>query len=1081
MKKLVLLALFTTLFSYIHTQDKWKVEEPKGSFTDVRFTVNEGTWMNLDVSPDGKEIAFDLLGDIYVMPITGGKAKPLAEGLPWEVHPRYSPDGKSISFTSDRGGGDNIWIMDRDGKNMKQVTKEKFRLCNNAVWMPDGEYLVAKKHFTSRRSLGSGEMWLYHHTGGAGQQLTKRKDDQLDVGEPWVSPDGNYVYYSEDMTKGPTFQYNKDPHKGIYMIRRYDRETGNVENVIGGPGGAVRPQISPDGKLLAFVRRVREKTVLYLHDLATGEQWPIFDDLHKDQMETWATFGVYPNYNFTPDGKNIIINAKGKIRKINIDSREATDIPFTVDVKRTMQDALVFEQEVAPETFESKMLRHVTSAPDKNSIAYSAMGHIWLASQPGGSPYRITTTEDLEFYPAFSKDNSSLAWVTWSDEGKGAVKYMNLRAGESSTKTITTEKGVYHSPNWSPSGEMIVYVKGGGNSVIGQTFGKETGVYCYDMTNGETWKVTEWGSNPSFSADGTRIYIQSYADGKKALKSVDLEGNDEKVLFTSKYATEFAPSPDDKWIAFRELFKVYVTTFPNSGKPVDLSAGMKSFPVYKATRDAGRYLHWSDTTTLHWAMGAQYFSRELKDCFLFVEGAPDSLPAIDTNGVHIKHEVKTDNPDGKVVLMGARVITMDGDEVIENGAILIEGNRIKKIDDANDFKIPADAYVMNCNGKTIMPGIVDVHAHMGQSWNGVGPQQQWSYVANLAYGVTTTHDPSANTEMIFSQSEMIKAGQMLGPRVYSTGTILYGAEGDFKAVVNSLDDARAHLRRMKAVGAFSVKSYNQPRRNQRQQIIQAAREQKMMVYPEGGSFFYHNMSQLMDGHTGIEHAIPVEPLYNDVITLWGNSKTGYTPTLVVGYGGLWGEEYWYQKTEVWKNERLLKYYPRGIIDSRSMRRGMAPDEDFHHFLIAEGCKNVVRAGGQVQLGAHGQLHGLGAHWELWMLQQGGMTNMEALRCATLFGARYIGMDKDIGSLEKGKLADLVIMDENPLENIRNSEKISHVMMNGRLYDAETMNEIGNREKKRLPFFWESDKGSDNFEWHDETNGYMAPRCSCHYH
>ncbi len=1062
----------------IHSQDKWKVEEAKGQFEEVRFTVTEGTWMNLDISPDGKEIAFDLLGDIYTLALAGGTATPIAEGLPWEVHPRYSPDGTKISFTSDRGGGDNIWIMDSDGKNMKQVTKEDFRLCNNAVWMPGGDYLVAKKHFTSGRSLGSGEMWLYHISGGSGQQLTKKKDDQLDIGEPCVSPDGKFVYFSEDMSQGPTFQYNKNPHEGIYMIRRYEQETGKVENITGGPGGAVRPQISPDGKLLAFVRRVREKTVLFLHDLATGEEWPIYDGLHKDQMETWATFGVYPNYDFTPDGKSIIINAKGKIFKVDLESRSASEIPFVVEVVRTVQTALVFPQEVAPRDFQSKMLRHVTTASDQNSIAYSAMGTIWMASLPGGSPYRITTSPEFEFYPAFSPDNSSLAWVSWSDANKGALHTMNLRAGESSMKTITTEMGFYHNPSWSPDGKKIVFIKGGGNSVLGNTFDKETGIYCHDFSTSETWKVCDQGNDPEFSADSKRIFYQTGEGENKVLKSIDLRGNDSKTLFTSKYATDFVPSPDNKWIAFQELFNVYVTTFPDAGQALDLSAGMKSFPVYKATRDAGSYLHWSDNKTLHWMMGPEYFSRELKNCFLFAEGAPDSLPKVDTTGITIKHEAKTDVPEGTIALTGARVITMNGEEVLENATVIIEGNRITKIGKAEEINVNDKVYVLNCEGKTIMPGIVDVHAHMGQSWNGISPQQQWSYLANLAYGVTTTHDPSANTEMIFSQSEMIKAGIMTGPRVYSTGTILYGAEGDFKAVVNSLDDARGHLRRMKAVGAFSVKSYNQPRRDQRQQIIQAARELKMMVYPEGGSFFSHNMTQLIDGHTGIEHAIPVAPIYNDVSTLWGKSKTGYTPTLIVGYGGLWGEEYWYQKTEVWKNEKLLRFYPRGIIDSRSMRRGMAPDEDFHHFRISQGCKAVLDAGGQVQLGAHGQLHGLGAHWELWMLQQGGMTNMEALRCATISGARYIGMDKDIGTLEKGKLADLVILDANPLDDIRNSEKISHVMMNGRLFDANTMNEIGNRPKPRLPFYWESAKGSGNFEWHEETGSCMEGACGC---
>ena len=325
---------------------------------------------------------------------------------------------------------------------------------------------------------------------------------------------------------------------------------------------------------------------------------------------------------------------------------------------------------------------------------------------------------------------------------------------------------------------------------------------------------------------------------------------------------------------------------------------------------------------------------------------------------------------------------------------------------------------------------------------------------SVAFGVTTMHDPSATTEGVFANSEMIKAGLMVGPRLYSTGTILYGAEGSFKAVVNNFDDAMSHLRRLRAVGAFSVKSYNQPRRDQRQQIIEAARSLKMMVVPEGGSTFFWNMAMILDGHTGIEHSIPVSPLYNDAITLLAKSKTGNTPTLIVSYGGLFGENYWYQNTKVWENERLLKFTPRDVIDPRSRRRTMAEEDDYNHIENAKAVKKMLDAGAKIQLGAHGQIQGLGAHWELWMLVQGGMTPLEAIRCATLYGAQYLGMDRDLGSIEQGKLADLVIMDKNPLENIRNSESISYVMKNGRLYEGATMNEIGNHARKRDLFFWE---------------------------
>lgn len=379
-----------------------------------------------------------------------------------------------------------------------------------------------------------------------------------------------------------------------------------------------------------------------------------------------------------------------------------------------------------------------------------------------------------------------------------------------------------------------------------------------------------------------------------------------------------------------------------------------------------------------------------------------------------------------------------------------------------------------------MPGFIDAHAHGNHFRSGITPQKHWAYYANLAYGVTTMHDPSANSEMVFAQSEMIKAGRMTGPRVFSTGTVLYGADGNFKAVVNSIDDARSALRRTQALGAFSVKSYNQPRREQRQQIIQAACELNMEVVPEGGSFFYHNLTMILDGHTTVEHNLPVAPLFNDVVQLWKNAKTGYTPTLIVSYASVSGEYYWYQHTNVWEKERLLRFTPRSVIDTRSRHRTMLPEEEYvnGHILISQSLKKLMDAGVLVNMGAHGQIQGIGAHWEIWMMQQGGMTNLQALRTATMNSATSLGLDRSIGSLEPGKLADLLVMDKNPLDNIRNTESIRYTMVNGRLYDAETMNEIGNNPRPRGLFFWETNKNATSFPWHDATE---VESCSCGQH
>ncbi|HWY37133.1 MAG TPA: amidohydrolase, partial [Bacteroidia bacterium] len=759
MKKAATSLLAITIMAFTLVKDdkdkkNWDVSNPPGKYTETEFTVSEGTWMNLDVSPDGKDIVFDLLGDIYSMPITGGEAKLLRGGLPLEIQPRFSSDGTKISFISDAGGGDNVWVMNRNGADAKQITKEDFRLLNNAVWCSNGNYLIARKHFTSTRSLGAGELWMYHISGGEGIQLNKRKNDQQDLGEPCVSPDGKFVYYSEDMYPGGYFQYNKDPNNQIYVIKRFSLEKGETEFVTGGVGGAQRPQISKDGKTLAFVKRVREKTVLYLRNLETGEEWPVYDKLTKDQQEAWAIFGVYSNFAWL-DANTIVIWAQGKIWKINITNSQATEIPFTAKCKHKIHEALKFKQEVAPDKFTVKAIRNAVTSPDEKYILFNAAGFLWKKDLPNGVPARLTGGTDFEFEPCFSPDGNEMAYVTWSDENSGAIMKMNL--SDKKITKLSPEKGIFRTPRFSPDSKWIVYQKEGGNDAQGAAFCVNPGLYMMPSGGGTATLITKEGENPRFAKDGKRIFFLSNEGENNAYKSCDLSGNEKRTHFTSKYTNDFVPGPDNNWVAYKELFKVYIAAFPETGRTIDLNAKTKAVPVAQVARDAGINIHWSaDGNKLHWTLGDEYFTNELKNRFAFLPGAPAKLLPMDSVGLKINLVLNTDKPSGWIALTNARIITMKGDEVIEGGTVLIKENRIVSVGKNGEVELPANAKLIDCSGKTIMPGIVDVHAHMNTFRYGLSPQKQWQYYTNLAYGVTTTHDPSSNTEMVFSQSEMVK-------------------------------------------------------------------------------------------------------------------------------------------------------------------------------------------------------------------------------------------------------------------------------------------------------------------------------------
>jgi imidazolonepropionase-like amidohydrolase/Tol biopolymer transport system component len=1041
-------------------EEKWDVENPPGPSKEVTIDTDQGTWLSLDVSPDGKEIAFDLLGDLYTIPLAGGEARALTHDVAWQMQPRYSPDGRSIAFTSDQGGGDNIWVMDRDGKNQRAVTKETFRLLNSPAWAPDGDFLVARKHFTATRSLGAGEMWLYHRTGGDGLQMTKRPNDQKDAGEPAFSPDGRYLYYSQDVTPGAVFEYNKDVNGEIFAIQRLDRTTGKTERLVTGPGGAVRPSPSPDGRLLAFVRRIRGKSVLHLYDLRSGEIWPLYDGLDRDMQETWSIHGVYPAMGWTPDSRSIVFWAGGKIHRLDVASRQVADIPFHVHTTRRVTEAVRFPVQVAPDRFDVKMLRWVEVSPQGDRVVYQALGRLWIRDLPNGTPRRLTRQEeDGEFYPSFSRDGRSIVYTTWNDGTLGAVKVISTDGAPGEGRALTPEPGHYVEPVFRPDGQEVVYRKIGGGNTRTPTWSAEQGIYRVSTASGmpaTPKRITEDGVRPHFGSANDRVYLLGFGEKDvRQLISIDLSGADKQAHLSSERATEFQVSPDGRWVAFRERFNAYVMPFVATGRAIDIGPKTTALPVARVSKAAGEYLRWSgDSKTLHWALGPELFSRDLKDAFAFLAGAPAKLPEPPARGLRIGFAEKTDVPSGSVVLSGGRIVTMKGDQVIEDGAIVVQGNRILAVGPRSAVQVPAGAKVVDTTGKTLIPGLIDVHWHGTFGNDGILPQENWVTYASLGFGVTTLHDPSNDTDTVFAAAELQRAGLITAPRIYSTGTILYGAAAPFTADIDSLDDARAHLYRQKAVGAISVKSYNQPRRDQRQQILAAARELGMMVVPEGGSLFEHNMTMVVDGHTGVEHALPVAHAYGDVRQLWSGTKVGYTPTLIVAYGGVWGENYWYAKTPVWADPRLLAFVPREVIDERARRPFLVPDEEWGHFYDARTVAELAHAGVHVQLGAHGQREGLGAHWELWMLVQGGLTPHEALRAGTLSGAEYLGMEKDLGSLEPGKLADIVVLDKDPLADIRNSESVALVVQNGRVYDGLTLDEQGNHPKKREPFFWQ---------------------------
>ena len=1051
----------------------------------LKFTTDEGTWMSLDLSPDGRTIVFDMLGDLYTIPASGGAATRITSGSGFDGQPRFAPDGKSIVFVSDRSGSENLWLVDPDGKRVRPLTRGPNQAFISPDFTPDGQYVVVSKN---------ADLWLYHVGGGSGLKLTGNTPPAPGGGGGGgaapanfmgasVSPDGRYIYAGA--RTGPA-GYNQ--MLGTTQVVMYDRQTGRLATRTLNLGTAFRPAISPDGKHLAYASRQMAVTGLKLRELASGDERWLAHDIQRDDIESRGSRDLLPGYSWTADSKAIILAHHGKIWSLDVASGRQAQIPFTAEVDQLIGDLVKFEYPVNDSVLTVRQVRGARPSPDGKRVAFSALDHLWIMDLPSGTPRRLTTATDGEHSPVWSPDGKYIAYVSWNEEG-GDVWRVPAAGGRA--EKLTTQTAFYDDIMYSPTGSRIVAARAPRQqrAVMNDEINPAlviTDLVWLPATGGATTFITSINNagRPHFTTDTSRIWIYESGDG---LVSMRWDGTDRKAHLQvtgfqqpnggpnarPSQASELQVSPDGSRVLASVNNRLFVVPLPVTGGTTPSISVQQptggALPFRRLSRIGGDFLGWSsDSKSVFYSLGRAFFQYDLARADSLAADSASRAPArpagagagagataagpnkpvYDAARTDISITAAKDRPSGSVVLRGARIITMKGDVVIARGDVVITSNRIAGVGEQGSVPVPAGAKVIDVSGKTIMPGLVDVHAHMWPQW-GVHSPQPYMYTVNLAYGVTTTRDPQTSTADVVSYGDAVDVGQIIGPRIYSTGPGIFVQDD-----ITSADDAKEVMRRYSEFyQTETIKQYMAGDRRQRQWVAMAARALQITPTLEGGLDFKKNMTEAMDGYAGIEHTLPIAPMYKDAVGLFAQSGTTWTPTLLVQYGGPWAENWWYEHYDILADPKLTHFTPFSELERRGLRRPQwFRDSEYSYRLFAEQAKKVVEAGGRVGLGGHGQLQGLGVHWELWSIASGGMKPMDALRVGTIFGAEAIGLQKHLGSIEAGKLADILILNANPLDDIRNTNTIEMVMKNGRLYEGNTLSEVWPRAKP-LPRQW----------------------------
>lgn len=1008
--------------------------------------------MNIDVAPDAESLVFDLLGDIYLLPIGGGKAIGLTAGHAWDQAPIFSPEGEFVYFVSDREGHKNVWRISLSDRSITQVTMADADVLGSLNWSQDGSYLIAGIGDVETRNT---EVILHSIDPGTGH-LTPL----FGVNGSWIDMDtyevmrDRIVTYSGIQAKSDEIyfdeaKYHPELHRTKVQIYKLDTETLHRHSIT--PADAsyneFNPQLSHDGELLAYFRQYGDrKTELRVSSLKGRGSDLLLQLSDADDADYGGSSGTLPNYTFTPDDRNIIFSHGGKIHQLDLADMTSKIIPFRVTVVREVWQRVQPAARRVEEFTEAKIVRWPSISRDRQTAVFATIGYVWKMDVRTGEISRLTDSTDIEYMPAPSPDGRSVAFVSFAqsggDYGPGRLMIVDINDGK--VREISAgEKETFLLPSWSVDGQNIALIREmqtdtGIEAVFGwlSTATGDFHAVAKAPASSEPLSKYIFSRFVGFDESGKRLFHSFPTSRKRTVLSIaDLDGGNRQILaIGAPDVGGITPAPDLKHLALtRRDGSIWVIPFAAGDKPIQVSSS--SANARRVSEGAGYYIDWVGADQITYGFGQRLYRYDV------AEGA------LKVRSFDVRFE--TSDAAESIAFKGARLISMSGDagagSIIEFGVIVMKGQRITAIGPQDEVAISDDALVVDSYGKTILPGLLDTHYH-SLGGRGAGhsalklPDSGFSDPSAIAYGITTAWDAGgAPNDGVPATAELQLAGRISGPR-WSYATM--GGVGYPFDRLTSFGVALTAVEQSQSLGATVLKEYNTPTRKQRQWLSAAARQSRVGIVSHIDRFD-SMMTRIVDGYTGGDHPYIPAPLYKDVHELL--KQTGYiwTPNIVITQGSVGTDAdknsyYWREvlKKRPTELERLKAITGLG----RDIAEPRAPFKLHRVSRVAKAAADAAKSGVHIGVSAH-NMPGVELHKEMWYLWKGGMPIEDVLRATTIGNAEKLGLETEIGSLEPGKIADFLVLDENPLDDILNTLSLKYTVQGGVVYDSATARRV----------------------------------------